>query len=85
VSRYFAHISATCPVRGGQGLGLIRVLEAPDQAPPIGMVFEVGWTEGGLAVWRLTMRGADLTGRWEIVDRNFQPVEESQEDPRLWS
>jgi hypothetical protein len=36
----------------------------------------------GPAVWRLTVHGADVPGRWVIVDREFRQVEESPENPR---
>jgi hypothetical protein len=42
---------------------------------PIGIALEAGWTDGGLAIWRLTIRGAAMPGRWVIVDREFRPVE----------
>ena len=42
---------------------------------PIGMASQIGRTEGGLAVWRLTVEGDDVPGRWVIVDREFRPVE----------
>jgi hypothetical protein len=32
-------------------------------------------TEGGLAVWRLHVHGADIPGRWVIIDQRFVPVE----------
>ena len=42
---------------------------------PIEMVFEAGWTEGGLAVRSLRIHGADVPGRWIIIDRRFVAVE----------
>jgi hypothetical protein len=45
------------------------------------MAFEVGWTDGGLAVGRLTVRGADVPGRRVIIDREFRLVEEPPENP----
>jgi hypothetical protein len=42
---------------------------------PIGMAPRIGRTEGGLAVWGLYVDGADVPGRWIIVDREFWPVE----------
>ena len=41
---------------------------------PIGMASAIGRTEGGLAVWRLTVEGDDVLGRWVIVDCAFRPV-----------
>jgi hypothetical protein len=81
-TRYFAHITAAGPIRYDQVPESIEVLESPDKPMPIGMAFEAGWTEGRLATWRLTVHGADVTGRWIIIDREFRPVKEPPEDPR---
>jgi hypothetical protein len=75
MTRYFAHIRAAGPVRYGQLPGSIGVLEAPDQPMPIGMAICTGWNPDGLAVWPLTVHGAEVPGRWVIVDRVFRPVE----------
>jgi hypothetical protein len=80
--RILAHISAAGPVRYRQVPDAIGVLEALDQPKPIGRAFEVGWTDGGLAVGRLTVRGADVPGRWAIIDREFRLAEEPTENPR---
>ena len=72
---YFTNISGPGPVRYGQLPGSIGVLEAPDKPMPIGMASAIGRTEGGLAVWVLTVHGADVPGRWVIVDRRFVAVE----------
>ena len=48
--------------------------EPPDHPMPIGTAYEAGWDPAGLAVWRLTVDGDDLPGRWVIVDREFRPV-----------
>jgi hypothetical protein len=42
---------------------------------PVGMACCTGWDPAGLAVWRLTVEGDDVPGRWVIVDREFRPVE----------
>jgi hypothetical protein len=76
MTRHFAHIRGTGPIRYGQLPSSIGVLDAPDHLMPIGTAYEAGWTESGLAIWRLTVRGADLPGRWVIVDREFRPLEE---------
>jgi hypothetical protein len=60
---YFTNVGVSGPVRYGQLPGSIGVLEAPDQPMPIGIAFEAGRTEGGLAVWRLRVHGADVPGR----------------------
>jgi hypothetical protein len=73
--RYFAHISGAGPVRYGQVPGSIGVLDAPDKPMPIGMAnCCIGWDSAGLAVWRLTVEGADVPGRWIIVDRDSRQL-----------
>ena len=74
--RYFAHISGAGPVRYGQIPGSIGVLEDPYKPMPIGMACCTGWNPAGLAVWKLTVEGDDVPGRWVIVDREFRPVQE---------
>src|SRR5438067_1088027 len=41
---------------------------------PIGIASEIGRTEGGLAVWGPRVHGADVPGRWVIIDRRFVAV-----------
>ena len=72
---YFTNISAAGPVRYHQFPFSIGVLEAPDKLMPIGMASEIGRTAVGLAVWVLTVHGAEVPGRWVIIDRRFVPVE----------
>ena len=72
---YFTNASASGPIRYGQLPGSIGVLEALDKPMPIGMASAIGRTEGGLAVWSLNVDGADVPGRWVIVDGRFVPVE----------
>jgi hypothetical protein len=74
MSRYLAHISPAGPIRFGQVHGAIGVLEDPGKPMPSGMALVVGWTEDRLAVWQLTVRGAEILGRWVIVDREFRPA-----------
>jgi hypothetical protein len=42
---------------------------------PIGIASAIGRTEGCLAVWGLNVHGADVPGRWVIIDGRFVPVE----------
>jgi hypothetical protein len=74
MTRYFAHISASGPVRYGRFPFAIRVLEAPNKLMPIGMAFGVGRHDDGLALWKLTVHGAEAPGLWLIVDREFRAV-----------
>jgi hypothetical protein len=78
---YFANVG---PVRG---TALYRdtppatvVLEAAGSPTPIGSAHEAGWTEYGVALWRLKVNGADVSGRWAIVDRRFVPQFQSNRD-----
>jgi hypothetical protein len=75
MSRDFAHVSTAGPVRHGQIPGSIGVLEAPDKPMPVGMADCTGWDPAGLTVWSLTAEGAEVPGRWIIVDREFRPVQ----------
>jgi hypothetical protein len=75
-ARYFANIGpAKGPVRYRDVPCAIGILDAPDHPMPIGMALGVGWNPGGLAVWRLTVRGADVRGWWVIIDRRFVVVD----------
>jgi hypothetical protein len=71
----FTNISTSGPVRCGRLPGSIGVLEPLDKPMPIGIASAIGRTEGGLAVWGLNVHGADVPGRWIIIDRRFVPVE----------
>jgi hypothetical protein len=52
----------------------IDVLALPGGRTPIGMARPVGPDGAGLAVWRLTVHGAELPGLWTVIDREFRPV-----------
>jgi hypothetical protein len=41
------------------------MLESPDNLMPIGMANQVGQTENGLALWRLSVKRADVVGAME--------------------
>jgi hypothetical protein len=47
---------------------------AEGELMPVGMALGAGGTDDGPAIWRLTVHGADVPGRWIIVDREFRPV-----------
>jgi hypothetical protein len=57
------------------------VLESPENPMLIGQAVEAGWTENGVALWRLTVRAVALPGRWSIADRRFVPQFKSTTDP----
>jgi hypothetical protein len=74
---YFTNIGGSGPVRYGQFPFAIGVLESPNNFMPIGMAFEIGWTEHGLAVWRLTIGETELPDRWVLIDRRFVAVKDA--------
>jgi hypothetical protein len=80
---YFTNASASGPIRYGQLPGSIGVLEALDKPMPIGIASEIGRTEGGLAVWGLAIDGADVPGRWVIIDRQFVAIDGDPTGNRL--
>ena len=57
------------------------VVEALDNPMPIGIATEAGWTEDGVALWRLTIQGRGVAGLWSIIDRQFIPQFEAATDP----
>ena len=83
--RYFTDAG---PVRGPLrhrdvpgAIGVFEALDDPalpapdDPARPIGLALPVGWNAAGVALWELNVRGADLAGRWVVIDREFRPVQ----------
>jgi hypothetical protein len=60
----------------------IGVLQARDNHTPIGMALGTGWDERGVQLWRLIVQGAEVPGRWVVVDREFHPAPESGRGPR---
>jgi hypothetical protein len=62
MSRYFAHNTASSPVRYGQYPFAIGVLEGLDKPMPMGMASECGCTEDGLAADNSQLRRARAMG-----------------------
>jgi hypothetical protein len=60
------------PILYRHDLAAIDVQVAPD-GRTIGMATPVGATAGGVAIWRLTVGGAGVLGRWIVVGREFWP------------
>ena len=77
---YYANVG---PVRGSAMYRdtppAAEVLESPD-TKPIGQAVEAGWTENGVALWRLMIRGVVVPGLWSIIDRQFIPQFKSATD-----
>jgi hypothetical protein len=49
------------------------VLESRHNRVPIGLATPVGIAAGGVATWRLIIRGEDVGGRWIAVAGEFWP------------
>ena len=69
--RYFTSISTKGKVRFGKFPFAISVLESPDNHVPIGMASSVTATDGGLAIWRLTIGNVQVPGRFVVIDGEF--------------
>jgi hypothetical protein len=59
----------------GETSKVINVLESPGDRAPVGTAICIGLDGGKVAIWRLTVRGAELPGRWIILDREFRPAQ----------
>jgi hypothetical protein len=59
----------------------IGVLQARDEPMPIGMALSVGWGADGAALWKLTVHGAEVPGRWIVVGWEFWLAQESGRGP----
>jgi hypothetical protein len=78
---YFTNISTKGTVRYGKFPFAVTVLESPDIYKPIGMAFSARATDAGLAVWRLTVHGEKVRGRFVISDGKFIELGETEEFP----
>jgi hypothetical protein len=72
--RFYANITKLGPLKYRDVIGSIGILESLDNLMPIGQADCKTWDENGLAVWKLTVRGQPVEGRWIIVDREFKSV-----------
>jgi hypothetical protein len=72
---YYANINLKGPVKYGKLPGSIGVLESLDNCTPIGEGSCKTWNERGVAIWTLRIGGQEISGRWIILDRLFEPVE----------
>jgi hypothetical protein len=52
----------------------IDVLADQGDVTPVGTASRLGSDPAGLAVWRLNVHGAELGGRWIVIDRQFVPA-----------
>ncbi len=68
---YFVEVPAKGRVLLGQLPRVISVFDSSDRHCVVGVATEVDRTHDGLAVWRLTVRGVDVSGRFVVVDGEF--------------
>jgi hypothetical protein len=67
----------------GDSLPAIGVMESPTDHAPIGTALGAGQDDDGRALWRLTVHGGELPGRWIVIDRRFVPVHDDGRSFRL--
>ena len=53
---------------------IVDVRESPVRGEAIGTARPCGWDKEAAQLWKLTVRGADLPGRWIVVNREFRPA-----------
>jgi hypothetical protein len=70
------------PILWRDSFGPIEVFRAPHDRPAIGQATPVGRTEGGIALWELTVGGARVLGRWLVLGRQFLAAREGGRSPR---
>jgi hypothetical protein len=80
--QYFTNISTKGKVRYGKFPFAVSVIGSPEVYVPIGMAVSVTSTDAGLAVWRLTIRDAEMPGRFVIVDGEFVKIGDTKERHR---
>jgi hypothetical protein len=77
--KYFTSISTKGKVRYGKFPFAISVLGSPDNHIPIGMASSVTATDGGLAIWRLTIGNFQVPGRFVVIDGEFARLGDAAE------
>jgi hypothetical protein len=66
------------PILWRDHYGAIGVLEARDADIPIGLALGCGFGWDGVALWKLTVHGVEVPGRWLVHSREFIPEELGQ-------
>jgi hypothetical protein len=70
------------PILCRHGFHAPGVLRARDDHAPIGLALPVGRDDDPVELWRLTVHGVELPGRFIVVDREFQPAQEEARSSR---
>jgi hypothetical protein len=71
MTAYFTNADGLGRVRYQQLPSSIGITESLESDLPIGIASQVSRNDRGMAVWILRVRGADVPGRWAIVNRKF--------------
>jgi hypothetical protein len=53
---------------------VIDVTGSPVRGTSIGTAQPCGWAAEAAQLWKLTVRGAELPGRWVLINRAFRPA-----------
>jgi hypothetical protein len=70
------------PILSAHRLHALGVLRARDDHAPIGLALPVGRDDDVVELWRLIIHGAEVPGRWVVIDREFRPAHEVGRGPR---
>ena len=73
--QYYATARKKGRVRSNQISWTVGVGESDGCPVPVGQANQVGKTADGLALWALRVKGADVPGRFIIIDGAFIEVE----------
>jgi hypothetical protein len=76
MNTYFASSGPECGpfLYRDAGNSPVGIVETPEGARPIGKALATSWAPDGAALWKLTVRGATLPGRFVLRDRRFTPA-----------
>jgi hypothetical protein len=74
VDMYFTNADEDGPVQSLRYPRSIDVL-APDKHTVIGTATETWRIDDGFVLWKLTIKGREISGRFVIVDREFRPAQ----------
>jgi len=60
---------------------VIGVMGSPVPGAALGTARPCGWDVEGAQLWKLTVNGAELPGRWIVINREFRPEQSSSPGP----
>jgi hypothetical protein len=53
---------------------IIGVMGSQVRGTPVGTARPCGWDKEAAQLWKLKVHGAELPGRWIVIDREFRPA-----------